>query len=214
MIRRGKKFLYNFLNKRHERSILTKKNVAASFGIKVITIFISFLLVPLTISYANSVRYGIWITVYQMVLWMNFFDLGFGNGLKNRLAEVKAQGKTVLAQKYISSTYAIMSIICIVIFFLFLCINPFLKWNQILPSIPDEYQSELPPLVWVCIVSFCMIFVLNLLKTVLTADQRPAIGSFLDMIGQLMTLICIFILSKTVAPSLLTLGLAATFAQY
>jgi O-antigen/teichoic acid export membrane protein len=44
------------------------------------------------------------------------------------------------------------------------------------------------------------------------ADQRPAIGSFLDMLGQLLTLIGIFILSKTVPPSLISLGLVTGFA--
>jgi O-antigen/teichoic acid export membrane protein len=46
---------------------------------------------------------------------------------------------------------------------------------------------------------------------VLIADQKPAIGSFLDMLGQIFTLIGIFILSKTVKPSLVSLGLVTGF---
>ncbi|GHT52376.1 hypothetical protein FACS189440_21940 [Bacteroidia bacterium] len=46
----------------------------------------------------------------------------------------------------------------------------------------------------------------------MTADQRPAIGSFLDMLGQLLTFAGIFILSKTVPPSLISLGLVTGLA--
>ena len=209
MIRFGINKLKTFFNKGHERSILTKKNVAASFAIKGITILISFLLTPLVINYANPERYGIWQVFYSMVLWMNLFDLGFGNGLKNKLAEAKAQNNNLIAKKYISSTYAILTVICIGIFVLFAGLNPFIDWTTVFPSEEvKQYESELNPLIWICISSFCLIFVLNLLKNIVTADQRPAIASFLDMIGQLFTLIILFIFSKTLAPNLFLLGLA------
>jgi O-antigen/teichoic acid export membrane protein len=200
-----------FFNKGHERTILTKKNIVASFGIKGITILISLVLIPMTINYVNSERNGIWLTLYSMIFWLNLFDIGFGNGLKNKLAEAKAKGETELAKKYVSSTYLIMGLICLFIFALFLLVNPYLNWTKIL-NVPVVYAEELNGLIWISIISFCFTFVLNLLKSVVTADQRPAIGSFLDMLGQVLILIGIFILSKTVPPSLISLGLVTGFA--
>ena len=209
MIRFGINKLKTFFNKGHERSILTKKNVAASFAIKGITILTTFLLTPLVINYANPERYGIWQVFYNMVLWMYLFDLGFGNGLKNKLAEAKAQNNNLIARKYISSTYAIMIVFCVGIFILFAGLNLFVDWTVVFPSEEvKQYESELNPLVWVCVSSFCLIFVLNLLKYIVSADQRPAIASFLDMIGQLSTLIILFFFSKTFDPNLFLLGLA------
>ena len=213
MIRFIKEKIFNFFNEGHERTILTKKNVAASFVIKGITIIISLILVPLTISYVNSERNGIWLTMYSMILWLNLFDIGLGNGMKNKLAEAKALGNPESAQKYISSTYAILSIICIFIFILFCFINPLLNWNWVFGklNISPAYNGEVFGLLWILIISFCFTFVFNLLKSVVTADQKPAIGSFIDMLGQLFTLIGIFILSKTVTPSLVSLGLVTGF---
>jgi O-antigen/teichoic acid export membrane protein len=209
MIGSIKEILYAFLNKGHERTILVKKNIVVSFVIKGITILISLLLVPLTINYANSERNGIWLTLYSAIFWLNLFDIGLGNGMKNKLAEAKAMGNMELARKYISSTYAIMSLICIGIFSLFCLLHPFLNWNWVFEklNIPPAYNQEILGLIWILIVSFCFLFVFNLLKFVVAADQRPAIGSFLDMVGQVVTLIGIFILSKTVEPSLVSLGL-------
>ena len=213
MIRFIKKRIFVFFNEGHERTILTKKNVVASFVIKGMTILISLILVPLTISYVNSERNGIWLTLYSMVLWLNLFDIGFGNGMKNKLAEAKALGNMELAQKYISSTYAIMGIICAFIFILFCIINPYINWNWVFEKlhISPIYHREVSGLIWILMVSFCFTFVFNLMKFVVIADQKPAIGSFVDMVGQMLTLIGVFILSKTVAPSLISLGLVTGF---
>ena len=206
--------IQTFFTQGHERTLLIKKNIAISFGIKGITILISLIMVPLTINYVNSERNGIWLTLYSMVVWLNLFDIGFGNGMKNKIAEAEAKGEIELIKKYISSTYAIIGLICIVIFALFCLINPYLDWIKILGSdkalIP--YRDEIIGLVWIFIVSFCVSFTLNLIKFIVTADQRPAIGSFLDMVGQICTLIGVFILSKTTAPSLIYLGCVSGFA--
>ena len=206
--------IQTFFTQGHERTLLIKKNVAISFGIKGITILISLILIPLTINYVNSERNGIWVTLYSMVVWLNLFDIGFGNGMKNKVAEAKALGDYDLAQKYISSTYAIVGLLCLALFLLFCFINPFLDWIKILGSSESlfPYRSEITGLVWIMMASFCAMFILNLLKSIVMADQRPAIGSFLDMIGQLLTLIGVFILSKTTKASLIYLGWITGFA--
>ena len=214
MIRSIKEKIFIFFNEGHKRTLLTKKNVAASFAIKGITIIISLILVPLTINYVNTERNGIWLVLYSMVFFLNLFDIGFGNGMKNRIAEAKALRNMKLAQKYISSTYAIMSIICLFTFVLFCIINPLINWDWVFVklNISPDYNHEVFSLIWIMIISFCFTFVFNLIKSVVIADQKPAIGSFIDMLGQLFTLIGIFILSKTVKPSLASLGLITGFA--
>ena len=212
MIRFVKEKIHAFFTKGHERTILTKKNIAASFTIKGITIFISLAVVPLTINYVNPVRYGIWITLSSMVAWMALFDIGFGNGLKNKFAEAKAKGEIFLAKKYVSSTYAVMCLLWAIIFIIFACINPFLDWAKILKSVPAEYVGELSSLIWICIISFGFIFVLRLLTSIVMADQRPAISSFIDMLGQLLSFIGIFILVKTTPASLSKLAAVVGFA--
>jgi O-antigen/teichoic acid export membrane protein len=214
MIARLREKAQDFFTQGHERTILTKKNIVASLGIKGITILISVILIPMTINYANPERNGIWLTLYSMVMWLSLFDIGLGNGMKNKLAEAKAMGEDELAKRYIGSTYAIVGLICLLIFVVFCFIYPYLDWVKILGSGSglSAYRQEISGLIWICIGSFCLTFVLNLLKPVVMADQRPAIGSLLDMIGQLLTLAGIFILSKTAPPSLIYLGWITGFA--
>jgi len=207
-----KEKITNYFNKGHERTALTKKNIAVSFVIKGITILCSVIMIPLTINYVNPERNGIWLTLYSLIFWFNLFDIGFGTGMRNKLAEAKALGNNELAKKYISSTYAIVGLIGLGIFVIFCLINPHLDWLKILKNVSVSYAQEVSGLVWISMLSFCLIFCLNLLKMVVTADQRPAIAAFLDMLGQILTLVGIFILSKTVPPSLISLGLVTGLA--
>ena len=189
----------------HERSVKAKKNILASFLIKGLGIAISLVLVPLTINYINPSRYGIWLTLSSIIGWFSFFDIGFGNGLRNKFAEAQAKGEHELARIYVSTTYAILSIIIGAVLILFLCVNPFINWARILNTTQDM-AGELSILVIIVFVFFCLRFVFQLLNTVLNANQEPAKASFFDLLGSLLSLLIIFILTKTTAGNLILLG--------
>jgi O-antigen/teichoic acid export membrane protein len=202
--------LQKFLFEGHDRSLKAKRNIIISFFIRGCSIFISLLLVPMTINYINPTRYGIWLTLSSVIGWFSFFDIGFGNGLRNRFAEAKAKGEKELARTYVSTTYAILSIIIGIVLMLFIFINPFLNWAKILNT-PSEMAGELGILALIVFVFFCIQFVLQLINTVLTADQKPALASFFSLLGSIFSLLVIFILTKTTKGSLLYLGMALSF---
>lgn len=203
-------FITNFFVKGHPRSLLAKKNIVASFVIKGVSIAISLVLVPLTINYINPSRYGVWLTLSSIVVWLSFFDIGFGYGLRNRFAEALAEGKEELARIYVSTTYAILSIIVGGLMLLFFIVNPFLDWSMILNSTPDM-ENELTVLAIIVFVFFCLRFVFQLINTVLAANQQPAKGSFVDLLGSIFSLVVIFILTKTTEGNLIYLGTVLGF---
>ncbi|MDR3061796.1 MAG: hypothetical protein LBU57_06755, partial [Dysgonamonadaceae bacterium] len=86
---------------------------------------VSFIMVPLTINYINSERYGVWLTLSSIVTMMTLFDIGFGNGLKNKFAEAKAKSELNLAKMYVSSTYAVIMLLMGVLILLFSIVNRF-----------------------------------------------------------------------------------------
>jgi len=191
----------------HERSIRAKKNIVASLVVRVCSIAISLILVPLTINYINPSRYGIWLTLSSIVAWLSFFDIGLTQGLRNKFAEAKAKGDNESGQIYISTTYALLSIIFIGIWILYFIINNFLNWSGIL-NVPESMNAEVSILALIVFTYFCLSFVLKIITTILMADQRPALSSLIDFLGQLISLLFIFILIKTTEGSLLKLGIA------
>ena len=184
--------LKSVLNKGHDRSVKAKKNIFASFIIKGCNIAISLVLVPLTIHYVNPTQYGIWLTLSSIIGWFAFFDIGFGNGLRNKFAEAIAKDDHQLARIYLSTTYAILSIIIICLLVIFLCLNPFLNWTSILNT-PASMAAELSTLALLVFVFFCLQFILQLVTTIITANQQPAKASFFNFLGSLFSLTVIFI---------------------
>ena len=200
----------NVLNKGHARSINAKKNILASFIIKGGNIAISLILVPLTIHYVNPTQYGIWMTLSSIIGWLGFFDIGLGNGLRNKFAEALAKNDHEKARTYVSTTYAILTIIISATLALFFCINPFLHWDKILNA-PLDMARELSILSIIVFVSFAMRFVLQLISTILLADQKPAKSSLFNFFGNVFSLVVIYVLTRTTKGSLIYLGLGLAF---
>ena len=178
-----------------ERSVKAKRNIAAMLCIKGVIIVIGFLLVPLTIHYVDADTYGIWITLSSIVAWFSFMDIGLGNGLRNKLAEALAVGNLELGKKYVSTTYAIMSLIFIPLMFLLLGITPFIDWVSLL-KISTINTTGIITAVSIIIVYFCINFIFSLINIVLQADQRPADESLRTLVQQALTLAVIFIMTK------------------
>src|SRR4029079_10415695 len=90
---------------------------------------------------------------------------------------------------------------------LFFCVNPFINWARILNAPPNMGQ-ELTTLALIVFVFFCLQFVLQLITTVITANQRPAKASIFNFLGSLFSLVVIFILTKPTSGHLIYLGIA------
>lgn len=194
----------------HERSVNIKKNILGSFFLRGISIIISFIQVPFTLHYLNTTKYGIWVTLGSIISWFQFFDVGLGNGLRNKFAEALAKNDKVLARNYVSTAYFIITVIGIIIILLFLVINPFLDWVKILNTERD-WQNELNILVYFVFFSFSIRFVFQLIGTILVSDQKPAIREVMHVGSSLLTLAIIIVLTKTTEGSLLYLGICFSF---
>ncbi len=196
----------SFLHSGDERSIKVKKNVVLLGIMKVISILSGLLIVPITLNYLNPTEYGVWLTLSSIVAWIVYFDVGLGNGLRNRFAEALAVGNKNLARIYVSTTYFLILLIVSCGLVIFCGINHFLNWQKILRaySIP---LHDLDLLVLIVIVSFCLRFVFSLIGTVLTADQEPGRAGMIEVSINIVTLVAVYGLTKLTTSSLLTFGI-------
>ena len=126
------KKILDFFNKGHQRTVTIKKNIIGTFVLKAYTVLISFLLVPLSISCLDAQRYGLWLTINSIIGWFAIFDIGLGHGLRNKFAENKAKGKIKIIKVYTSTAYFSITIICFLLFLMFMVVNNFLNWQKIL----------------------------------------------------------------------------------
>ncbi len=201
MIRRIKALLQT----ENKRSQKINKNVLASFFIKGLSIIVGFVMVRVTLDYLDQTRYGIWLTLSSFLTWFSFFEIGLGSGLRNKLAEALAVKNYELGRIYVSTTYAILSMVIGGVAVVFFGINWFLDWSVILNTDP-ALAGQLSGVAAIVFGFFFLRFVIKLIGIVLYADQRPAMANLFGPLGNLLALIIIFILTKTTQGSLIYLG--------
>ncbi|MCK0131216.1 oligosaccharide flippase family protein [Flavobacteriaceae bacterium F08102] len=197
MIKKIKKFFEG-----HERSVKAKKNIVASFLIKGVSMVVGFLLVRVTIDYLNKDVYGIWLTLTSLIGYITFFEIGLGNGLKNKLAEALAVKDYALGKIYVSTTYAILGMVILVVATVFFVANFFIDWTVVLNT-DASLTKELRNVAFVVFGFFFVRFLIQLMNIVLLADQRPAVANLFGPIGNLMVLIIVYILTQTTEGSLI-----------
>ena len=202
-----KNLLHRFRHSDDARGKRILKNILYSAGLKAVNAAISFVVVPLYLALLTDISFGIWLTVSAVISWINFFDLGMGNGLRNRFAEARARGDEKLAQVYVSTTYFAVGAVALGIAVLFFIADIFVDWSQVFAA-PASLTDEVNTMVMVLVVLFLPQFVLQLVKMVITADQRPALANLMNTIVNVLQLVAIYVLVEKEMNSLVKLSIA------
>lgn len=181
------------------------KHIGWSMFYKVGSIICNFLIVPLTIAYLDTENYGIWLTLSAFINWFYFFDIGLGNGLRNKFTEARASGNIAMAKVYVSTAYFTTLGISIVLLVAFLIANRLIDWTIVFNT-SAELQSELSILLPVIFTFFCVQLVFKLITTIYLASNRHSIQDKVQFLTQLASLIVIFLLTRLEVASLLLFG--------
>ncbi|TFF38780.1 lipopolysaccharide biosynthesis protein [Mucilaginibacter psychrotolerans] len=192
-----------------ERSLKVKRNIVYTFLIRGLSVLIGFLLLPLTINYLNATQYGIWVTIASLVAWINTFDIGLSNGLRNKLAHSLALGEHDAVQRDISTTYALLCGIAVAVFVVFYSVGLFFNWNWLL-RVPATMQFDIWPVLVITLASFCIQFILQPVNSILIAMHQPFKASLILLLGQVLTYVLIWVLSIFTKGNLYLLVLVAS----
>jgi O-antigen/teichoic acid export membrane protein len=172
----------------------TKKvisNVINGVVIKGIAIGIGFLTVPAYITYfENNIVLGIWFTILSVLSWILNFDLGVGNGLRNRIVGTIAKNDHISTRKYISSSYIFLTVISFAIFIIILLISLSISWNKVFNiSTQIINTSELRLAIIIVLFGIMLQFILRLISSILFALQESFLPNLLTLITNIVILI-------------------------
>lgn len=161
-------------------------NIALIFLLRILGIVASFALVRVSLDFlGNNALYGLWLTILSVVSWINFFDLGLGNGLRNKLTESLAKKDFVSGKYYVSTAYVVMG--CLIGFFtlFFVLTFRFIPWDKIFPG-STLLPGRLAFLMLVVVLFTVIRFFLSLINSVAYAHHDsflPAlIGTFTSVL--------------------------------
>ncbi|MCA1320219.1 hypothetical protein LC085_09905 [Bacillus tianshenii] len=168
-------------------------HIVASFIIKGIGMCVSVFSMPLYIKFFdNNVVLGVWFTILSLLSWITLFDLGLGNGLRNKLTEALTKKDYILSRKYISSTYAAISIISLVVLIIGLVIFQFLDLNKLLNIPTDVIRANvLKDAISILYIGVLINFVLKLISSIIYAVEKSSFNNIINLIVSILPLIYI-----------------------
>ena len=208
-------FSKNSLDKSDHGKIREKKarkNILISFLCRACTLALSFVQVPLILDCIGKKEYGLLLTITSVVTWFHFLDIGLGNGLRNRFAEAKAKENLELGRSYVSTTYAFISLISLVLFCSFLLIYNYVDWGAFFNA-PQEANNTVSVLVFIVAFAFCIRLILNLIVKISQAAQFPSFAHIVALLDKVIIIVALLALFKTGTASILTVGLTITWAH-
>ena len=179
--------------KQRNRNI--KVQIYLTLLLRGISVFLSFYVIRLTIDFLGKDLYGIWIVLLSIIAWFSLFDVGIGNGLRNKLTIALATKDMVAAKAYVSTSYIILSFIAILVFSIFIISAYFINWQSVFNSKLLSIQQYTTMMI-MFIGGIVISFVLSLINSILNAYQKSALTNIATILTNVLFL-CVLFFYKT-----------------
>lgn len=194
-----------------KRTVLIRKNILFSFLIKGWSGIVFILMVPLTLHCLGEYKNGIWLTISSLLIWIDNFDIGLGNGLRNNLAAALAQGDMEKARKAVSSTFFMLIIIMLPASLVLIGITHWSDMYSFL-NVDCGQVDNLNSVVIVALAFVCTTFVFKFIGNFYMGLQLPAVSNLLVTLGQTLSLAATYVLYITQSGTLQTIVIANTLS--
>jgi O-antigen/teichoic acid export membrane protein len=178
---------------RYRRILLTGGSTAI---VKMFSVSINLITVPLTVNYLGAERYGLWMAISSIIALMGFADLGLGNGLLNAVSKANALKNSEEAQIAVSSTFFILAGISALLFLIFITVFPFISWQHVFNVKSALAIKESGPTMMALVIILLINMPLGIIERIQSGYQEGyrfqlwlILGSLLSFAG---ILVCIY----------------------
>lgn len=186
---------YKVLNLNCNDKIILK-NVTLAFLVKGGALFITLFTLPIYIKFfKEDIVLGLWYTILSLLNWILNFDLGIGNGLRNKLSMSISKNDREKTKTYISSAYFSVGVVVLILSLIFIVFAKFINWNKLL-NVNEAYISKEKFFITVVIVFVGVMihFWLRLINSILYALQKSSINNLIVLITNIMILLITLLL--------------------
>lgn len=177
------------------RDKIIYKNIFYSFSLKGVNILISLFQVRISLDLLTSSQYGVWLTIMSILSWVSILDIGFGNGLRNKLTEVLSKKNFLKARNYITTAYFMLGSIFFSAIIIIVPLLNFINWQKIL-KISHGESDQISVAIIIAFCGLCILFVLKLLNVIFLAHQKSAVPDMLAVVSQLSVFIVLLLMRE------------------
>lgn len=174
---------------------------------KAVAVLASFLAIPLMIRYLGQEQFGVWSTLLSVMSWIVFFDLGVGNGLRNKVAEALARNDKKEAADYIATGYSLVGLGALALWVMVTAVSFFVPWQTVFNTQAIS-ESTLQLTVQVAVFFVVLNFWIGLISALLGSVQKTSMTALGQLISNVLALLSVFVLAKTTDSTITYLALA------
>lgn len=183
------------------------KNIVLGLVYKPLSMLLSYLYIPVALAYLGDEKYGVWATVLSVLSWISLFDIGIGNGLRNKLAENLKNYDSLKTRKYVSSAYIMLTIIVMILMIVTVALFSLVNWKSFF-KVEANFSDNLTIVMNISIICMCVSFVMEICKSVYLALQKNHITNLMGLVQQALMLFSVVVLKKYTNGNLVFVAIA------
>ena len=169
---------------------------STSYVAKALTMLMSFVSVPLVVHYLGAERYGVWLTISSLLLWVALTDFGLaGNALVNVLSEASGNDDRESARHYTASAFWALVTIAVVIGVVFMGLFQFIPWRAVF-RVSVTSTQELKVTCALVLALFVINLPLSLLRTLYNAHQDGYLANIWGIVGGVISLLSLIVVTR------------------
>src|SRR5581483_4343245 len=146
---------------RYQKIIHSTLAAAIARGVNLVVSFIS---VPLAVGYLGRDRYGVWITISSLLIFLSFADFGLGGSLQNALADAHGREDRAQAGRYVASAFWLLAVIAAIVWVPLAAAHHWIAAQLFSGSANPIILSEASGAIFIAITIFFLSFPLNLCR--------------------------------------------------
>ncbi|WP_433131782.1 lipopolysaccharide biosynthesis protein [Micromonospora sp. CA-240977] len=150
------------------------------------------LITPLAFHSLGAERYGLWMAVTSLTSMALFTDFGLGNGLLTRLARLRGTGERRAAAREISSAYAILGALSVLLLVVLVGTLRWVPWPTLLNATDPAVARDARSVVLLCFGAFLVNIPLALIQRVQYAQQQVAQSNLWQAGGSLVSVVLVY----------------------
>ena len=178
---------------RYRRASVT---AGASFIAKALTLLISFVSVPLTVHYLGAERYGVWLTISSLLIWMQISDFGLaGNALINVLSEADGSDDRQAARNYTASAFWALTAIAVMLGVISLLTFHAIPWQTVF-RVSDISKGELKAACALTLIFFVFNIPFSLLPSLYNGYQDGYFANLWSIIINVVALLSLIAVTQ------------------
>lgn len=203
------------INSKDSNNLEIIANILGSFFVRGASMVLSLFTMPAYIRFfQDKAVLGVWYTLLSVMTWVTYFDLGLGNGLRNKLPACFVKKDTENAKEYIASTYMTVAFVSVILILVGNAVVGTINWNSLI-NISESViaKDALIKAIRIVFIGIVLQFVTKLIANILYAIQRSAIVNFLTICTTIVTLLLVCTSpSKTVEENIVRMAWINTVA--